>query len=168
VQVGHRRHVEVRCARSGEARGERASTRRSPRRSSGRSRSFATALAALDAVAAAGAQVSVCVTDLDSGETVLAGDATSCCPSPARRRSAADRGRGADRRGHARSLQIIERSSVAPVTVGGLWHRLAAPALPVRDLAVLAAAASDAAAANALLERVGLEAVRARSSRSVS
>jgi beta-lactamase class A len=57
---------------------------------------------------------------------------------------------------------------VAPVTVGGLWHRLAAPALPVRDLAVLAAAASDAAAANALLERVGLEPCARGSSRSVS
>ncbi|WP_294944945.1 serine hydrolase [uncultured Microbacterium sp.] len=157
------RRGEVRAQLRGEARGERASTRRSPRRSSGRSRSFATALAALDAVAAAGAQVSVCVTDLDSGETVLAGDAHLVLPVagigvvPLLIEVAAQIDAGT-----LDPLQIIERSSVAPVTVGGLWHRLAAPALPVRDLAVLAAAASDAAAANALLERVGLEAVRAR------
>jgi beta-lactamase class A len=50
---------------------------------------------------------------------------------------------------------------VPPVTSAGLWQRSRGAALPVR-LAVLAAAASDAAAANALLERVGLAAVRAR------
>ncbi len=114
-------------------------------------------------MAAAGAQVSVCVTDLDSGETVLAGDAHLVLPVagigvvPLLIEVAAQMDAGT-----LDPLEIIERTSVPPVTVGGLWHRLAAPALPVRDLAVLAAAASDAAAANALLERVGLDAVRAR------
>jgi beta-lactamase class A len=59
-------------------------------------------------------------------------------------------------------LEIVERSDVAAVTLGGVWQHLAAPALPVSDLAVLTAAAGDTLAANALLERVGLPAVRAR------
>jgi hypothetical protein len=117
----------VRAQLRGEARGERASTRRSPRRSPGRSRSFATALAALDAVAAAGAQVSVCVTDLDSGETVLAGDAHLVLPVagigvvPLLIEVAAQIDAGT-----LDPLQIIERSSVAPVTVGasGIGWRL--------------------------------------------
>lgn len=60
------------------------------------------------------------------------------------------------------ALEIIDRASVPPVGVGGIWHHLRAPALPVCDLAVLAGAASDASAANVLLDRVGLDAVRAR------
>jgi beta-lactamase class A len=59
-------------------------------------------------------------------------------------------------------LEIIERSSVVPVEVAGVWQHLKAPALPVVDLAVLTAAAGDAVAANALIGRVGLPAVRAR------
>ena len=59
-------------------------------------------------------------------------------------------------------LEIIERSSVEPVAVAGVWQHLKAPALPLCDLAVLAASTGDALAANALLARVGLEAVRAR------
>ena len=59
-------------------------------------------------------------------------------------------------------LEIIERSSVERVAVGGIWQHLKAPALPLVDLAVLTAASGDALAANALLQRVGLDAVRAR------
>ncbi|MFX6899707.1 serine hydrolase, partial [Acinetobacter baumannii] len=43
-----------------------------------------------------------------------------------------------------------------------MWQHLKAPALPLSDVAVLAASAGDALAATALLPRVGLPAVRAR------
>ncbi|MBZ6372865.1 MAG: hypothetical protein LBE44_13465, partial [Microbacterium hominis] len=45
-----------------------------PRRSALRARSFLGTLKALDALSAAGAQVSVRVADIDSGEAVLVGD----------------------------------------------------------------------------------------------
>lgn len=59
-------------------------------------------------------------------------------------------------------LEIVDRSAVAPVTSGGLWQHLDAPAFPLRDIAVLAAATGDALAANILFERVGIDAVRRR------
>ena len=134
-----------------------------PRRSALRARSFLGTLKALDALSAAGAQVSVRVADIDSGEAVLVGDDHLTLPVaglgvvPLLIEVAAQ-----IEAGTLDPLQIIERTAVDPVTVSGLWHQLKAPALPVSDLAVLAAAASDATAANALLARVGLDAVRAR------
>ena len=133
-----------------------------PSRASLRQRSFIGTLKALDALASGGARVSVRVTDLDSGEDVLLGDEHLVLPVgglgvvPLLIEVAAQ-----IEFGQLSPLAITDRGS-APVGVGGLWQHLKAPALPVADLAVLAAAASDAAAANALLERVGLDAVRAR------
>ncbi|WP_242497764.1 serine hydrolase [Microbacterium protaetiae] len=60
------------------------------------------------------------------------------------------------------ALEIVDRNAVDRVEGGGVWQHLKAPALPVADLAVLAAAAGDGTAANALITRVGLPAVRAR------
>lgn len=137
--------------------------RRAPRRSSLRQRSFIGTLKALDVLAAAGAQVSVRVTDLDSGESVLVGDDHLMLPVaglgvvPLLIEVAAQ-----IEAGTLDPLEIVERGSIDPVTVAGVWHHLKAPALPVCDLAVLTAATSDASAANALLARVGLDAVRAR------
>ncbi|WP_367274544.1 serine hydrolase [uncultured Microbacterium sp.] len=120
-------------------------------------------LKALDALSTAGAQVSVRVSDLDSGDGILIGDDHLTLPVaglgivPLLVDVAAQiEARTLD------PLEILERRSVDPVGVAGLWQHLKAPALPVCDLAVLAAAASDASAANALLARVGLDAVRAR------
>lgn len=137
--------------------------RNSPRRSSLRQRSFIGTLKALDALSAAGAQVSVHVADLDSGTSVLDGDDHLTLPVaglgvvPLLIEVAAQ-----IEAGTLDPLEIIERGSVEPVAVAGLWQHLKAPALPVCDLAVLTAAASDATATNALLARVGLDAVRAR------
>lgn len=114
-------------------------------------------------LSAAGAQVSVQVTDLDSGEDVLSGDEHLTLPVggigvvPLLIEVAAQ-----IEFGQLDPFEILDRGSVEPVAVGGLWQHLKAPALPVVDLAVLAAAASDAAAANALVRRVGLDAVRSR------
>lgn len=118
---------------------------------------------ALDDLAASGALVSLRVADLDRGTDVVAGDDHVVLPvggvgvvALLIEVAAAVEARTLN------PLEIIGASSVEPVTTGGVWHRLKAPALPVCDLAVLAAATGDARAANALLARVGLDAVRAR------
>lgn len=135
----------------------------SRRRSGAGRRSFTATLRALDDLAASGAQVSVRVTDLDRGTEVLAGDDHLTLPVggigvvPLLIEAASQLEMGT-----LDALEIVDRSSVDPVDVGGLWRHLKAPALPVCDLAVLAAATGDAIAANALLSRVGLEAVRER------
>ncbi|MFT4305586.1 MAG: serine hydrolase, partial [Microbacterium sp.] len=108
-------------------------------------------------------QVSVHVTDLDGGSVVVAGDDFTSVPIaglgvvPLLIELAARFESGA-----LSPLEIVERASLEPVTVSGVWRHLLAPALPLSDLAVLAASAGDALAANALLSRVGLPAVRAR------
>lgn len=134
-----------------------------PRRASLRRRSFIGTLKALDVLSSAGAHVSVRVADLDSGEGVLTGDDHLVLPVgglgvvPLLIEVAAQ-----IEFGQLDPLEILDRGSIPPVGVAGIWQHLKAPALPVADVAVLAAAASDAAAANVLLERVGLAAVRSR------
>ncbi|GLJ80639.1 serine hydrolase [Microbacterium imperiale] len=145
------------------SRAERRTDARPLRRSAARRRGFAATEKALDALAASGARVSVRVSDLDRGTPVLAGDDFITLPvaglgivplliEVAARFEA----------GGLDPLEIVERSAMPGVAVAGVWRHLAAPALPLGDLAVLAAATGDALAANALLDRVGLDAVRAR------
>lgn len=145
-------------------RGSRRSTsRRLPRRAAVGRRSFTSTLKALDDLAASGAKVSVRITDLDRGHSVLAGDDYVTLPVgglgvvPLLIEVAAG-----FESGQLDPLEIVDRSGVEPVTVSGVWQHLKAPALPLADLAVLAAATGDALAANALLSRVGLPAVRGR------
>ncbi|MGN8552967.1 UNVERIFIED_CONTAM: class A beta-lactamase-related serine hydrolase [Microbacterium sp. SLM126] len=145
-------------------RGSRRSTgRRVPRRAATGRRSFTSTLKALDDLAASGTKISVRITDLDRGNSVLAGDDFVTLPVaglgvvPLLIEVAAGFESGA-----LDPLEIIDRSSVEAVTVGGVWQHLVAPALPLSDLAVLTASTGDALAANALLARVGLPAVRAR------
>ncbi|WP_434811088.1 serine hydrolase [Microbacterium sp. bgisy189] len=133
------------------------------RRSSSARRSFTSTLTALDALSVAGAHVSLKVIDLDSGSVVLSGDEHVTLPVggigivpllievAARMES-----------GSLDPFEIVDRASVDAVAVAGVWRHLKAPALPIVDLAVLAAATGDALAANALLDRVGLDAVRER------
>jgi beta-lactamase class A len=144
-------------------RGSRRSSRRLPRRAAVGRRSFASTLKALDELATSGARISVRITDLDRGTTVLAGDDFVMLPVaglgvvPLLIDVAA-----AFESGALDPLEIIERSSLDAVAVGGVWQHLKAPALPLTDLAVLTASTGDALAANALIARVGLPAVRAR------
>lgn len=144
-------------------RGSQRSNRRVPRRAASRRRTFTATLRVLDELAASGALVSVRVDDLDRGTAVLAGDDFVMLPIagvgivPLLIEVAAG-----FESGILDPLEIIERSAVEPVEVGGVWQHLKAPALPLVDLAVLAAASGDAIAANALTHRVGLPAVRAR------
>jgi beta-lactamase class A len=126
-------------------------------------RSFTSTLKALDDLATSGAKISVRITDLDRGTSVLAGDDFVTLPVaglgvvPLLIEVAA-----AFESGQLEPLEILDRSQIETVTVGGVWQHLKAPALPLSDLAVLTASTGDALAANALLSRVGLPAVRAR------
>ncbi len=126
-------------------------------------RTFTSTLNALDSLARTGARIGVHVADLDRGTVLVAGDDHVTHPVaglgavPLLIEVAA---RFED--GTLDPLEIVERGGIASVAVGGVWQHLMAPALPLCDLAVLAAAHGDALATNALLELVGLDAVRAR------
>ena len=144
-------------------RGSRRSNRRLPKRAAIGRRSFTSTLKSLDELAASGARLSVRVNDLDRGTAVLSGDDFVTLPIA---------GLGvvpllievasAFETGALDPLEIVDRSAVGPVGMGGVWQHLKAPAFPLADLAVLTAATGDATAANLLIARVGLEAVRAR------
>ncbi|MCR2813218.1 serine hydrolase [Microbacterium wangruii] len=137
--------------------------RRKPRREAAARRSFTATWKVLDELAASGARLSVRVEDLDNGEAVLAGDDHRTLPVaglgvvPLLLETAA-----AFEDGRLDPLEIVDRQQLPPVAVAGVWQHLKAPALPLADLAVLASATGDALATNALLERVGLPAVRSR------
>lgn len=137
--------------------------RRTPRRAAVGRRSFSSTLRALEELAQAGAQVSVHVADLDTQRTVLAGDdhvplpiaGLGFVPVLVETAAALDAGT-------MDPLQIVDRPDDELVAGSGLWRNLRAPALPMIDLAVLAAATGDPNAANALLDAVGHDQVRAR------
>ena len=144
-------------------RGSRRSSRRLPRRTAAGRRTFTSTLKALDELAATGAKVSVRVDDLDRGTAVISGDDFVTLPVaglgivPLLIEVAAEIDAGT-----LDALEIIDRGTIDRVEVGGLWQHLKAPALPIVDLAVLAAGGGDASAANALMAKVGLPAVRDR------
>lgn len=137
--------------------------KRLPRRAAAGRRSFTSTLRALDELATSGARVSVRIDELDGGSVVLAGDDHVTLPVgglgvvPLLIETAA-----AIESGRLDALEIVDRAQLPGVAVAGVWQHLKAPALPLSDLAVLAAATGDALAANALLHRVGLQSVRAR------
>lgn len=137
--------------------------KRLPRRAAAGRRSFTATLRALDELAASGAQVSVRIDDLDRGSEVLAGDDFLTLPVgglgvvPLLVEVAAS-----FEAGRIDPLEIIDRSTVHGAAHGGVWQHLKAPALPLVDVALLAASSGDALAVNALLRRVGLDAVRTR------
>lgn len=139
------------------------STRRLPRRAAVGRRSFTSTMRALEGLADAGAQVSVHVTDLDSGTDVLIGDDHVTLPvaglgvvplliEVASRFEA----------GTLDPLHIVDRSDSESVTGSGLWRSLRTPMLPLADLAILAATAGDPLAVNILLDQVGHHRVRDR------
>ena len=149
-------------ASAGGRRSQRAA-RRLPRRAAVGRRSFTSTLKSLEELADAGAQVSVHVVDLDSHVHVLAGDDHVTMPVaglgvvPLLIEVAAG-----FENGTLDPFEIIDRTTVDAVETSGLWRHLHAPALPLEDLAVLAATAGDPIAGNALLHRVGHDRVRQR------
>lgn len=138
-------------------------SRRLPRRAAAGRRSFTATLRALEALVDSGAQVSVHVVDLDNHVHVLAGDDHVTMPVaglgvvPLLIEVAAG-----FQDGSLDPFEIIDRESVEAVETSGLWRHLHAPALPLEDLAVLAATAGDPIAVNALLQKVGHDRVRER------
>lgn len=136
---------------------------RRPRRPPGGVHSFDATLTALHDLAAAGAKVSVRVIDLDRDTVAFTGDEHLQLPVggigvvPLLIEVAAG-----FEAGTLDPLEIVDRAGAEPVGVAGVWQHLKAPALPLCDLAVLVAATGDAAAANLLIYRVGLVAVRRR------
>ncbi|GAA1466420.1 serine hydrolase [Microbacterium thalassium] len=134
-----------------------------PRRAASARPTFTATLKALDDLAGTGAKISVRITDLDRGTAVLNGDDFVTLPVaglgvvPLLVETAAG-----FEAGTLDPLEILDRSVIDPVGVGGVWQHLKAPALPLVDLAVLTASTGDALAANALLHRIGIPAVRAR------
>ena len=124
---------------------------------------FTRAFTALGQLAYGGAQVSASVVDLNTGRPVLAIDDRVVMPTASVGKillliEVSARLTAGDPSVHG----IIERSPLDPVRDSGLWRHLQVPALPVGDLAALIGATSDNLATNALIERVGLSAVRAR------
>jgi beta-lactamase class A len=98
----------------------------------------------------------VCVRDAASGEVLAAAGADRPLP-------AASIGKVFLLIEVARSLDLGEPLTRAPedaVADSGLWQHLATDTLPAGDLAALVGAVSDNLAANVLLRRVGLDAVR--------
>ncbi|WP_241795962.1 serine hydrolase [Microbacterium sp. C5A9] len=138
-------------------------SRRLPRRAAAGRRSFTSTTRALEQLVESGAQVSVHVVDLDNHVHVLSGDDHVTMPVaglgvvPLLIEVAAGFAAGS-----LDPLEIVERSAVAPVSSAGVWRHLHAPALPLEDLAVLAATSGDPIAVNALLQRVGHDRVRDR------
>jgi len=135
-----------------------------PRRAAEGRRSFTSTLRRLDELARAGAQVSVHVMELDSRRTLFSGDDHVPLPIaglgvvPVLIEAAAG-----FECGSLDPLRIVDRPADAGlVASSGLWRHLRAPALPLVDLAVIAAAAGDPNAANVLLEVVGHEQVQSR------
>lgn len=62
-------------------------------------------------------------------------------------------------RGELSLDELLDRSSVEPVGDSGLWQHLSQPTLTAGDAAMLVGSVSDNLATNALLERIGLDAV---------
>ncbi|MFP7761895.1 serine hydrolase [Marisediminicola sp. LYQ85] len=124
---------------------------------------FDRSFAAFGSLALEGASVSAHAVDLATGDDVLAIDERVVLPTAGvgvlvllvevSARMTAD-----DTWGHT----IVDKPGSAGRTAPGLWQHMQAPALPVADIAMLAASARDALAVNALLDLVGLDAVRAR------
>lgn len=150
--TGTRAHVRARRAGDGRR-----------RRTPAVSRAFRSTYRALDDLVRVGAEVSVHVRELDRGTIILGGDDFVTLPVgglgvvPLLVEVAAQIETGA-----LTGLEIIERGNAVLPEGPGLWSHLAAPALPLLDLAVLTAATGDVVAANLLIDHVGLLAVRRR------
>jgi beta-lactamase class A len=124
---------------------------------------FAASLSALAGLARDGAEVSAHFCDADAGTTLwsvddrvvlpIAGLGTVVLLAEVSARMSADEAFG---------FELLDKRKYTPVSGPGLWRALAVPVLPVSDLAVLVASVGDAVATNALLTRVGLDAVRTR------
>ncbi|QIZ97245.1 serine hydrolase [Leifsonia sp. PS1209] len=146
-----------------ERRSRHASPRRGRHRGAVTPEDFSRGFSSLGQLALSGVQVSARATDLTTGAVLFSVDDHVVMPTAsigkvlllvevaARLQS-----------GELSPLALLDRSPQDAVGNSGIWQHLAAPALPVADLAALVGATSDNLATNVLLRRVGLEAVSAR------
>ncbi|MGJ4845697.1 serine hydrolase [Leifsonia sp. Le1] len=146
-----------------ERRSRHASPRRGRHRGAVAPEDFSRGFSSLGQLALSGVQVSARATDLTTGAVLFSVDDHVVMPTAsigkvlllvevaARLQS-----------GELSPLALLDRSPQDAVGNSGIWQHLAAPALPVADLAALVGATSDNLATNVLLRRVGLEAVSAR------
>jgi beta-lactamase class A len=141
---------------------ERRDRLRAPRvprhRSTGALANFADSFTALGHLAYEGAQVSASVTDLDSGESLLAIDERIVLPTASIGKillliEVSARLTERDFSGYG----ILDKTPRDAVGDSGVWQHLQAP-----SLATLVGASSDNLATNVLLRQVGLQAVRDR------
>lgn len=127
---------------------------------------FSRGFAALGELALGGVQVSARAVDLATGAVLFSVDDHVVMPTAsigkvlllievAARLEARD----------TSPLSLVDRQHSDAVTGSGIWQHLAAPSLPLSDLAALVGATSDNLATNVLLRRVGLESVSARTER---
>ncbi|WP_085367600.1 serine hydrolase [Leifsonia sp. NCR5] len=146
-----------------ERRSRHASPRRGRHRGAVAPEDFSRGFSSLGQLVLSGVQVSARATDLTTGAVLFSVDDHVVMPTAsigkvlllvevaARLQS-----------GELSPLALLDRSPQDAVGNSGIWQHLAAPALPVADLAALVGATSDNLATNVLLRRVGLEAVSAR------
>jgi beta-lactamase class A len=143
---------------------ERTRSRRAPsHRAPNPASNFGATFTALGALAYEGAQVSASVTDLDTGEQLVAIDERIVLPTASVGKvlllvEVAARLTERDFAGYG----ILDKAPAEQVGDSGLWMHLQAPSLPVADLAALVGSTSDNMATNVLLRRIGLGAVRSR------
>lgn len=146
-----------------ERRARHSAVRRGRHRGSVPEQSFARGFASLGELALSGVQVSARATDLATGSVLFSVDDHVVMPTASIGKvlllvEVAARIETLQ----ANKLMVVERDVVDAVGDSGIWQHLAAPALPVADLAALIGASNDNLATNVLLRQVGLEAVSKR------
>lgn len=125
--------------------------------------SFQASADALGELALSGARVSTSVIDLSTGASLLAIDDRVEMPT-AQAGSVLlliELAAGMSERG-GRVVNPVGKIALDPVDGPGLWQHLETSAFGADDLAALVGATNDGLATNALLHRIGLQAVRAR------
>jgi len=150
-------------AQESERRARHSATHRGRHRGGSPGQSFSHGFSALGSLALGGVQVSARATDLATGAVLFSVDDHVVMPTASigkvlllvevAARIESER---------TNSLTIIERTVQDAVGDSGIWQHLAAPALPVADLAALIGATSDNLATNVLLRYIGLDSVSKR------
>nr|WP_205864914.1 serine hydrolase [Planctomonas sp. JC2975] len=125
--------------------------------------SFSRGFAALGELALAGVQVSARAVDLATGAVLFSVDDHVVMPTASIGKvllliELAARLESRE----TSSLSLVDRTQSDAVADSGIWQHLAAPSLPLADLAALVGATSDNLATNVLLRRIGLASVRVR------
>jgi beta-lactamase class A len=150
-------------AQESERRARHSTVRRGRHRGSQHGQSFTRAFSVLADLALRGVQVSARATDLTTGAVLFSVDDHVVMPTAsigkilllvevAARIEAQQSG----------ALRIVERTVPDAVGASGVWQHLAAPALPLADLAALIGFSSDNLATNVLLREIGLDSVSRR------